>query len=686
MAVIGVFLMIAFVADYRVRGRMGRGGSGSDVIGRIGADTISGLEEQNARQEWDVLNKELRALRRMDRGFGDKPQMEVLSFTEATLFDRLSQATPQPIAAMIGARRIVQQIDATTYLLLLREARKLDIYPGRDAMQNALANIQEIGALDPVLRDQALVNWLTILAAYDRIAAAPKITPAQSLRLLARGQQEISLDLVEFPAEQFMKDVPEPTRPQLEEFFNKYRNSNSDTSEGGFGYRYPIRLRIQYIRIPKEKLKAAVTLEDMYSYFRNNPEKFEAEPATQPTTEPTTRTTLGPELPTTKPTTAPTTQELAKLPLAQRWARLSDKQRDRLKDEIAQQLAEQMSNAVRQRFAADWPNFHMAARASGTTIPTEIPKTTMNAPYHTISYLLRVREAVQKLKESRGVMPETAEEGQLLSERQLADLPGIGPSFLFEEYRRLPFAELAVERAEPFLTHDQHNQLMEMHEPTMALFQASPPLHDNFGNVYIFRIIEADYSHPPQTLDEIETKVRNDWRTNEALKKARDAAKLLVESAKTRGGLQQALNAANSQAKVITTGFFSEGEAAIEKYKLSNEAATTRLTKDAFSLLSEKLRNNVDHPAGVFEVPQAGVVIAAQLENAKPTVRDALMDLRVAYQQQLIEHIRQAEMLAQWLTPKNVEKRVNFVPQSREEKKTPLDPLGVPPPNPLTGV
>ena len=56
------------------------------------------------------------------------------------------------------------------------------------------------------------------------------------------------------------------------------------------------------------------------------------------------------------------------------------------------------------------------------------------------------------------------------SERQLADLPGIGPSFLFEGYRRLPFAELAVERAEPFLTHDQHNQLMEMHEPTMALF------------------------------------------------------------------------------------------------------------------------------------------------------------------------------------------------------------------------
>src|ERR1051325_1961455 len=109
---------------------------------------------------------------------------------------------------------------------------------------------------------------------------------------------------------------------------------------------------------------------------------------------------------------------------------------------------------------------------------------------------------------------------------------------------------------------------MENRETTLALFQASPPLHDNFGNVYIFRIIEADRAHPPQTLDEIETKVRNDWRTNEALKKARDAAKLLVEQSKTRGGLQQALNASNSQAKLINTGYFQEREPVIEKYKL----------------------------------------------------------------------------------------------------------------------
>jgi hypothetical protein len=328
----------------------------------------------------------------------------------------------------------------------------------------------------------------------------------------------------------------------------------------------------------------------------------------------------------------------------------------------------------------------MAARAAGTTLPTDLPATSFGVPYNTISYLIRVREAVQKLKESRGVMPETAEEGQLLSEKQLADLPGIGQAGVMERYRPLRFAELAIQRAEPFMNEDEHKQAMENQEVTLALFQPSPELHDNAGNAYIFRVIQADRAHAPQSLDEVETRVHNDWRMNEALKKAKDAAKLLVDSAKTRGGLQQALNGANSQAKLITTGSFSEGEASIENYKLPSESATTRLTRDSFSLLADKLRNNEEHPAGVFELPQAGMVVAAQLEKAKPTVKDAVMEMRLAYNQQTIERQRQVEILFKWLIPKNVEQRVNYVPQTKEEKKAPYDPLGAPAPNPLSGV
>src|SRR6185503_6283544 len=124
MAVIGVFLMIAFVADYRVRGR-NQGRSGSDVVGRIGSDTIYGVEYQNARNEWDVLNKELRLGRRGPTG---RMGEDSFSFAEWELIKRISPAAPQqPIVAVMAARRIVSQMEATTYLLLLREAWKMHI-------------------------------------------------------------------------------------------------------------------------------------------------------------------------------------------------------------------------------------------------------------------------------------------------------------------------------------------------------------------------------------------------------------------------------------------------------------------------------------------------------------------------------------------------------------------------------
>src|SRR4051812_5522241 len=177
MAVIGVFLMIAFVADYRVRGR-NQGRTGSDVVGRINGDTIYGVEYQNARAEWEVLNKELRIGRQV-RGPDGRPQADYFSFAEWELIKRIQFATPQqPIVAVMAARRLVSQMDATTFLLLLREARKMDVHPGRDMIQEALTTMADIPGGDPVLREQAVTNWLTVMSAFDRIASAPKVTPA----------------------------------------------------------------------------------------------------------------------------------------------------------------------------------------------------------------------------------------------------------------------------------------------------------------------------------------------------------------------------------------------------------------------------------------------------------------------------------------------------------------------------
>jgi hypothetical protein len=684
MAVLGVFLMIAFLAsDARVMERMGAGGK--DVIGKIAGEPVYAVDYRQAQNEWDTIKR--LGIGQNSTGPDGQQRPEFYSIAQISFLNRLGPAMQQnPFMAFSLSQKLVSDIDHTTYLLLLREAKKMNVQPGRDEVQETITNLGESG-VDPVAREQAITNWLTVMAAFDRVASAPKVGPALSLRLAAQQQQQISLALVEFRAEQFLKDVPEPTRDQLVEFFNKYRDENPETNESGFGYRYPHRVRIQYLRIPREKLKNTVTLEDMYGHFRNNPDRYEEDPTTQPTTGPTTRTAIGPDFAATRPTTAPTTLpslELAKLPMAERWRRLPDKAKDKVRDDISFQMAEQMASAIRQRFAADWPDYRMAARKANTIAPPDAVSS-LGVPYHQQTYLIRMREQVERLKESRGVMPETVEEGGLLSKKQLTDLPGIGQSFSQESFYRTSFPEYAIDLAEPFMTEDQHKQAMENRRQTLALFQASPPLRDNFGNIYIFRLTAAETSHPPATLDEVESQVRNDWRMNEAMKKAKDAAKQLVESAKTRGGLQQALNAGNTQQKLITTKLFSEGVPTLEEYKLGNENATTRFTRAAFSLLGEKVRTGNEHPADVFEVPQAGVVIAAQLEKATPTVKSEMLDFMVSLMQQRLDHQRHAELLVGWMTPKNVHTRMSYVPEtSGDDKPQQQDPLSVPR-NPLRG-
>ena len=92
MAVLGVFLMIAFGWP-TFRGR-NAARSGSEVVGRIGSDTIYGVEYQNARGEWDMLNKELRFFR-PTRGSDGRQQFDSFSYAEWELIKRINAAYPQ---------------------------------------------------------------------------------------------------------------------------------------------------------------------------------------------------------------------------------------------------------------------------------------------------------------------------------------------------------------------------------------------------------------------------------------------------------------------------------------------------------------------------------------------------------------------------------------------------------------
>jgi len=112
-------------------------------MGKMGNDPVHGAEYENARAEWEMLTKQLRFLSGARSRWPTAGGLFQLSGMGTGRADQsgmgAGQANECDAAAADDDRReaklLVSQIEPTTYLLLLREARKMDILPGRDAIQ-----------------------------------------------------------------------------------------------------------------------------------------------------------------------------------------------------------------------------------------------------------------------------------------------------------------------------------------------------------------------------------------------------------------------------------------------------------------------------------------------------------------------------------------------------------------------
>jgi hypothetical protein len=650
LAVFGVLLMVAFVADYGVR-RVGRSresdaGSGSFV----GDEAIRVSEMRRAHNDWYVLTQRER-IEQQVRGYMGQPQQASFSLAEFLLADRLTPALGRE-GGLQAARIILKEMDATSYLLLLREAQKMDVRLGKDMAQAYVTMFADIPSQDPEAREQAMLNWLTVLEAFDRVANGVKISPAAAIHAVAENEQKISTKLVEFKAEEFKSQVGEPTPQQLQNFFAKYRDENRQTHPEGFGYRYPNRVKIEYVIIPRDKLKEKVIDEDTYKFWKDNQAQF---PVTQPaSTQPTT----APALAATQPTTRP-------------WREV----KDQIKDQVAQQLAQQMTRAVQQAFAVDWLAYRQAIRGAATTQPVA-PPSSLGPAFNKYLYLQRLQAKVQELKPSRQVLPELRSHDEFMTKKDLEELPGIGKAFTSAGGRLEDFPVFVIQRAEAFLTDAQRKQARDNNIDTLALFQPSMPFYSSDGNYYIVRITAADPAHAPATLVEVEKQVRDDWKTAQAHEKAKEAARKFAADARTKG-LDETAKAAGDKPVLATGLFYNTPSLAIENYNLP-EPARAAFVKGAFELLQQRIKSGQEHPLDVIDLPIAATSVVARLEAFDPAVKDDFFAQRVALERRQLEAMHSAQMLRDWFAPAAIESRMAF--RSEQPRERPSAPAEAPPP------
>ncbi|MEO1237525.1 MAG: hypothetical protein AAFX76_12125, partial [Planctomycetota bacterium] len=413
-------------------------------------------------------------------------------------------------------------------------------------LENLMRSVQELqqfgGQLPPQLQ-QRLLDLAILQANGSRRLSAPML----------RSFLNDNFSTVEGRVVLVRPDVeaaPEPDEATLTEVFETYKDRlpgaalNGDADADGpafsFGYRYPDRVKLDYVRIPMLRVREAVEIEyvDILEAYQANPSRFADEGGNAPA--------------------APTAEAAQTL-------------RDELTDAEAERLAQRIVAKVQGLLAEGVRGFDTGD--GYVALPDD---------YRPTPWL----EIVEAVRAERGVQLDIlGDPTEWLALEDLIDLEGIGFSALGDT-GRISFPQYVA--ATRRLAEDPDLVPRSIRSEVGV---ASKPLRGIDG-FYFFRLADAQANHPPASLDEVRERVVADAKTIAAFERLAEGAESWHQMA-VAAGLDAVAEAASSgsaaQAAVNPTGPFQKVADATGNPPSVLGVGTSRPFVDAAFALAEAL-------------------------------------------------------------------------------------------------
>jgi hypothetical protein len=642
LAVFAAFLMIVFILPVG----MGQMGGHDPVAGRVGGETVmlSQIVPYEAQAE------EIRRLMEGGAPIG-------VAFT-------LQQVLP------FSLQRTLREHPEAFYLLA-KEAEEMGVNASAEEVRQFVDFLQLPPTLPRERRaviEQAIHNLLRVLGAVDRVGTAVKVSEPMIEHARARLYQRIKLNLVEFKTEDFAGKVPAPTTQQVEEQFNAYADLSPDEADPEknpfrFGYRYPNRLKVQYVMVPfSEVLAAARKSKSDYDWTVAAQKEYKTNPARYASTQPTPESLTLDVSPATAPTTAPAG------PTTRPFAEVRDDIVDRLVAEHARQLQNRVITKTTALLNADWVAYQKDPNKPSS----------LGVPYNSFDYLRKLSESLSK---EFGVMVAIESMGQLRSSQEIGSSTDlrIGNATLNGQ---ISFADYAFGAAEALLPEDQRKQSM-----ALAEWEPSQVLRDERDNAYVFQLTEVSPSHKPAGLDEVREKVVQDVQKRLAYEAATEAGEALLKAARTSGLASAAAEAGRS---VVATDFFDHGQMTpygqlppiVTGYEVPT-GALLRFVQQAYDLLRDATEQNLT-AAGLIKLQPEGRLIVAELAGVEPSPSagdpvSVQVELARQLQEQQLREFRET-----WFQYDAITARTGWTPEKQSEAQPEKAPA--PPRNPPFGL
>src|SRR5687768_11901208 len=200
LAVFAVGLMIVFILP-QVAFDQQRGTS-QEVIAHMGEEEVTAGEARQAMEEWRVVTRDM------------PMQMGAVTLVA----DDIERNPELFLLLQKEARQMGLRVPDAQVTEAMQQMRQQSLMFGRQPPSN-------LEALRPALTNLMLASTLI-----ERTADGFKASQPRVAHELAATDQRVKLDLVHFTADDFKKQVPEPTAEQLQKQFDDFKNNPAGSS------------------------------------------------------------------------------------------------------------------------------------------------------------------------------------------------------------------------------------------------------------------------------------------------------------------------------------------------------------------------------------------------------------------------------------------------------------------------
>jgi hypothetical protein len=616
LAVLGAVLMITFFMP-SMRGSGSRATMGDRVTATIyNNQKITVYESEMAKREWD----ELRHL---------------------TFLREPNDEQPLPLTAYLREPALLAiNANPNSFLLLIEEARDLGIGVSNDQYQDMIkshiGNFPDDSDPDFDEASHAVYDVLLVRNLLDRVGDTVKWSQPRAVRTLALTQQELSVNVVEFSADNYRLAATPPTPQEIQSQYDRYSQTLAGSFDAsnplGFGYLLPDRVMAQYFGFTlaelRQDVKASRPMIEWQTQARRLYRTHTADfPVTTigPSTQPSSGTVAWEDLPTD----------------------VVNKVYDRVYNAAASDLAHKVLDRLTTILSADWVAYHDAT-AKGDPVPV----TALGVPYNSDEYVRLLGDSMEREFGIRMVLGIASNGWKTAGDLSLLD--GIGQAHTTGNQ---PFGEYATTAGDRFVPSAKltAGQRLSLWQPSQPLVSGDA---SSTNGVFVFRPSGMDPSHT-WPLSEAHDQAIADILTQRAWGAAvADADQLLGAARQT--GLLDAAKAHIPPLAMTTTDYFNPARATDRISGLTLRAPSVRaFAQGAMKLLSQSAPGRpsvaevdlgADREVAVVELNKAR---ADWTDAADRQMREAaLADREVSIQTQDLEY--------EWSLFDNVAKRTQY--------------------------